>query len=65
MRGQRRMLLTDYPDVLNIQQVSDILGVCAKTTYKLARDKKLEYIKVGRAIRIPKVCLLKYLNQMN
>ena len=56
-----KIMLKEYPDVLNVEQVSMILGVCAKTTYKLLREQKIEYIKVGRALRIAKINLLSYL----
>ena len=56
-----KIMLKEYPDVLDINHVSSILGVCTKTAYKLLRDQKIEHIKVGRMIRIPKINLLSYL----
>jgi len=56
-----RIMLRDYPDVMNIEQVSQILGVSTKASYKLIRDGKLCCFKVGRTYRIPKVHLLEYL----
>lgn len=53
--------LSEYPDVLSIEQVSHILGVCMKTGYKLIRDNKITGIKVGRAYRVPKIYLINYL----
>ena len=54
-------ILRDYPDVMNIEQVSQILGVSTSTGYKLIRDGQLCCLKVGRTYRIPKVHLLEYL----
>ncbi len=56
-----KVMLKEYPDVLNIEQVSMILSVCTKTAYKLLREQKIEFIKIGRVIRIPKISLLTYL----
>ena len=56
-----RIMLRDYPDVMNIEQVSQILGVSTKASYKLIRDGKLCCLKVGRTYRIPKVHLFEYL----
>ena len=53
--------LNQYPDVLNINQMCDILGVSTKTGYKLLSEKKIECIKVGRSYRIPKIHILTYL----
>ena len=55
-------MLNEYPDILNIRQVSDILGVSTKTAYKVVREE-IGCINIGRAIRVPKVKLLNYLNQ--
>ena len=56
-----RVMLRDYPDVMNIEQVSQILGVSTKAGYKLIRDGQLCCLKVGRTYRSPKVHLLEYL----
>ena len=56
-----RIMLRDYPDVMNIEQVSQILGVSTKAGYKLIRNGQLCCLKVGRTYRIPKVHLLEYL----
>lgn len=55
------LLLQGYPDVLNMEQVSQILGVSMKTGYKLINEGKLRGLKVGRSFRIPKLNVLVYL----
>lgn len=57
-----RIMLKDYPDILDIQQMCEILGISTKTGYKLLQGKKIACLKVGRAYRIPKVHILSYLN---
>ena len=39
----------------------EALGVSTKTGYKLLKDGKIEYLKIGRAYRIPKAHILRYL----
>lgn len=56
-----RIMLRDYPDIMNIEQVCQILNVSTKTGYKLIRDGQLCCLKVGRTYRIPKVHLFTYL----
>ena len=56
-----RLMLTDYPDVMDIGQMCEALGVSTKTGYKLLKDGKIEYLKIGRAYRIPKAHILRYL----
>ena len=56
-----RLMLKDYPDVMDIGQMCEALGVSTKTGYKLLKDGKIEYLKIGRAYRIPKAHILRYL----
>jgi DNA binding domain, excisionase family len=60
-RDAYRIMLRDYPDVLDIQQMSEILGVSTKTGYKLLQNGKIVALKVGRTYRIPKAHILTYL----
>lgn len=56
-----RIVLKDYPDVMDVNDVSKVLEVSTKTVYKLIREGKLQSMQVGRAFRIPKVILMKYI----
>lgn len=60
-RDAYRLMLREYPDILNIHQMSELLGVSTKTGYKLLRDRKINCMKVGRTYRIPKAHVLTYL----
>lgn len=60
-RDAYRMMLKEYPDVMNIEQMCEILGVSKKTGYALLREKKIECLKVGRSYRIPKAHIFAYL----
>lgn len=53
--------LKNFPDVMDIDQMSEMLGVSTKTCYKLLQDKQIIALKVGRAYRIPKLHVLAYL----
>jgi excisionase family DNA binding protein len=53
--------LKNYPDVMDIDQVSRFLGVSTKTGYAMLRNGKIAYLKVGRSYRIPKSSLKRYL----
>jgi excisionase family DNA binding protein len=53
--------LRDYPDILTVQDVSEILGVSTKTIYKLIKQGQIKKRSVGRAFKIPKVNILTYL----
>jgi excisionase family DNA binding protein len=50
----------EYPDVLDVKQVSDALGVSTKVVYRLLNNGTIVSLKVGREFRIPKVNVMKY-----
>ena len=56
-----RIMLRDYPDVLNIEQMCEILGISTKTGYALLKNGKVQHLRIGRFYRIPKAHLLTYL----
>jgi len=56
-----RASFADYPDVMDINQVSELLGVSTKTVYKIIRDGTMSSMKVGRAFRVPKANIMRYM----
>ena len=54
-------MFKDYPDVLNVEDMSRILNISVKTVYKILQEQSVEYLKIGREYRIPKINLIKYL----
>lgn len=60
-RDAYRIMLRDYPDVLNIEQMCEILGISTKTGYALLKNGKVQHLRIGRFYRIPKAHLLTYL----
>lgn len=56
-----RVMFRDYPDVVTVEQMSQMLGISDKTAYALLRDNKIEHFKVGRTYKIPKIHILSYL----
>jgi excisionase family DNA binding protein len=55
-----RTVFKDYPDVLDVKQMSQLLGVSTKTVYRLLREGTVDSLKIGREFRIPKVNIMKY-----
>lgn len=65
MKDTYSMMLKEYPDLMDINQMSQALGVSTKTGYKLIREGKITAMKVGRTYRISKIHLLTYLKVMD
>ena len=58
-----KLIFDQYPDVVNINQLCDMLGgIGIKTAYNLVRTGKIKRIGTGRTYRIPKVNVIKFLD---
>ena len=56
-------LLNDYPPILNINEVAEILGVTPNTIRKLVKNNSIHAVKVGKRYKITKTKLLNYLGE--
>lgn len=54
-------ILKNYPDVLSVSHLCEILGISRKLAYRLLKEGEIEYLLIGRSYRIPKINLIKYL----
>ncbi len=59
--NQEHKLYESIPDILTVAQLQEVLCIGKKAAYDLIREKKIESIKIGRSIRIPKHCLLDFI----
>ena len=56
------MMFTSYPDLVDITQLKEMLGIGITLAYRLVRNKT---IKVGRQYKIPKRNVIAYLTNQN
>ena len=61
VRDAYRTMFRQYPDVVSVEQMSEMLGVSSKTGYRLLRENSIAHFRVGRSYRIPKLHTLSYL----
>ena len=61
VRDAYRTMFRQYPDVVSVEQMSEMLGVSSKTGYRLLRENSIAHFRVGRSYRIPKLHILSYL----
>ena len=58
-----KVMFTDYPDVVNVEQLCEMLGgISEKTAYKLIREGKIGAFLIGKAYRIPKINVIDFLH---
>ena len=56
------VMFKEFPDVVDVDQMSRMLGISTKTGYRLLQENKIIHFKVGRTYKIPKLHILTYLN---
>lgn len=54
-------MLENYEDILIFDELVEILKVGKNTTYNLLKHKKIYSPKIGRGYKIPKLCVVDYL----
>lgn len=55
--------LQDYPDLLTIKQLCDILHIGRKSCRQLLSHGKIPYMKIGKYFRIPKIYVIDFLQK--
>jgi len=56
-------MFADFPDVVNVGEMSKMLKISTKTAYKVLKDGKIKHIAIGRAYKIPKVRVIEFLTK--
>lgn len=59
------LMFTAYPDIVNIIQLKEMLGISINLAYKLVRNQTIPSLKVGREYKIPKRNIIYYLTNQN
>lgn len=60
-----QMMFTSYPDVVNISQLKDMLGIGITLAYRLVRANNIKALKIGREYKIPKANVISYLTNQD
>ena len=63
MVSAEQNLLNNYPPVLCVKQVAEILSISHNTAYTLVRSGQIHSIRVGRSYRIPLDAVIDYLRK--
>lgn len=65
MKENYEIMFTSYPDLVNIIQLREILGIGITLAYRLVKNKTIPALKVGREYKIPKRNIISYLISQN
>ncbi|MBQ3177522.1 MAG: helix-turn-helix domain-containing protein [Clostridia bacterium] len=55
------MMFREYPDVVTVSQMSEMLGISEKSAYRLLKENCIEHFRIGRTYKIPKLHIFSYL----
>ncbi|TYA14802.1 helix-turn-helix domain-containing protein [Paenibacillus faecis] len=59
------LLYLNYPDVVSVEQVCEMLGdISSKTAYKLLQAGRIDHFRIGRTYKIPKQSVIHYLREI-
>ncbi|SFF57492.1 helix-turn-helix domain-containing protein [Clostridium cadaveris] len=56
-----KFMFKNYPDIVSVEQMSNMLNISTKTAYRLLHENKIKYFMIGRIYKIPKINILNYL----
>ena len=54
-------MLSEYPDVLTVKQLQELLPLGRNSIYNLIRSGAIRHLRAEGKILIPKACLVEYL----
>jgi excisionase family DNA binding protein len=54
-------MLDNYPDILTIKEVMEILKIGRNKAYYMINHKQIKSIKIGNSYRIPKIALIEFI----
>ena len=58
-------MFTDYPDVVNVEQLSEMLGgTSTKSIYRLLKSGEIKSYLIAKRYRIPKIFVIEYLTDL-
>lgn len=60
--GTQQIEIEQLPDVMKVDEVAKFLRINRGLVYEMVRQKKIPAIRLGRAIRIPKLAVVKLVN---
>ena len=58
------VMFPEYPDVVNVEQLSEMLGgISTKTVYRLLKNGEIQSKYIGKRYLIPKLYVIDYITR--
>ncbi len=55
-------IFKDYPDIVEISQLMEMLNISKYSAYKLVTENKIKHLVIGVKYQIPKIYVIEYVN---
>lgn len=56
-------IFTEYPDIVAVEDMMKMLCIGRSSAYKLLNSGEIRSIRHGKVHKIPKICVIDYLNR--
>ena len=60
LRELYQMMFPEYPDIVTVTQLRQMLGISRQLAYDLINDGYIQGVKIGNAFKITKVNVINY-----
>ncbi len=58
-----QMMFPEYPDIVTVRQLREMLGISRQLAYDLINDGELQAIRIGNSFKIPKVSVINFVTE--
>ena len=55
-----KMMFPDYPDIVTVRQLTEMLGISRTLAYSLINDGDIQAVLIGVSYKIPKVSVINF-----
>ncbi len=55
-----KMMFPNYPDIVTVKQLREMLGISRQLAYKLIGNGEIQAVKIGTSLKIPKISVINY-----
>lgn len=60
LRELYQMMFPEYPDIVTVKELREMLGISRKLAYKLIGYGYIHAVKIGTTLKIPKISVINY-----
>ena len=60
LRELYQMMFPEYPDIVTVKELREMLGIIRKLAYKLIDYGYIHAVKIGTTLKIPKISVINY-----